>query len=149
MAVNLRRSSPLPRPETYTARAGIALELHLRVDSILKALKIHSRRINTGITLHNDELSVLERLYYKGKNQHRASLFWRTIIETRRHCYRLRELSLTELVDTLRGAFYGLGHEQQSSQKMLKAAWTHIPDRMYFMSLQDRLTAATALLQKA
>jgi hypothetical protein len=59
--------------------------------------------------MHANEAQVLERLYYKGKNQHRGALFWRRVGETRRYSARLGGIHIDDVVEILRYSFFGEG----------------------------------------
>lgn len=76
------------------------------VDLALKRLKLVSRRLSTALTAFQEESRLLERLFYKGKNQHRISLFWRNVEEIRRLCGRLMGVDFTTSVAQIRHAFY-------------------------------------------
>jgi len=77
------------------------------VDSALKDLKNYSRRLKIVLAAHGDELQILERLYYKGKNQHRSGLFWHRAAEIRRYGGRLDGMHISDVVDVLRFSFFG------------------------------------------
>lgn len=100
------RSFVLATP-TCADRSSVELSLHSRVDSILKALKSCSRRVDTALSAHKNELHVLQRLYYKGKNQHRSALFWRRVEEMRKYGSRLGGTKVDEIVSCLRASFFG------------------------------------------
>lgn len=92
------------------------ITLHLRsefsgppsaIDAALKTLKTSSRQLQTFLAAFRDEMQTLERLYYKGKNQHRAALFWRRVSEVRRYGERFNRAELAELVEGFRRSFWG------------------------------------------
>ena len=58
-------------------------------------------------------MRVLERLYYKGVNQHRNALFWRKVKEVRRLGKRVLEVRLGGLLDDLRYSFYCVGEDEE------------------------------------
>lgn len=89
------------------ARNEIDLEVHGKIDSVLKDLRACSRRLAGAASAVNDELRILHRLYYKGKNQHRSALFWRRVAEVRRFAQCISQVQLSNFVDRLRYAFYG------------------------------------------
>jgi len=92
--------------EGPTSRTTIAKNLQPIVDSSLKDLRNVSQRITAFLTPFAEELQVLERLYYKGKNQHSLALFWRKVPEMRRFGRRIASLPLSEGIEALRYAFY-------------------------------------------
>lgn len=80
---------------------------HTSIDSVLKELKSSSRRLQTAFSVFRVELQVLERLYYKGKNQHRSALFWKRASEIKRYGERLDGMDLPTSVELLRCSFFG------------------------------------------
>jgi hypothetical protein len=82
------------------------------VDSALKDLKVHSRRLRIVLAAYSDELHIFERLYYKSKNQHRAGLFWRRVAEIRRYGSRLDGMHIPNIVQTFRCSFFGEASQQ-------------------------------------
>lgn len=65
-----RRLSKSPR-----ARATLSAAHHSTVDSCLKSLRTTIRSVSALEEAIADETQLLQRLYYKGKNQHRSALF--------------------------------------------------------------------------
>jgi len=94
-------------------RSALAQAHHKEVDAVLKDLKFCSRRLKSALDTLKDELRILERLYYKGKNQHRMALFFKRVPEMRRYGRRLSELDIPERVDLLRASFVGLEHTSE------------------------------------
>jgi len=87
-------------------RASVIASLHGSVDAELKSLKLISRSLRSALTAHELELEILSRVYYKNKNQHRGSLFWRNIVELRRYSECLVKAQLLNSVNVLRCMFY-------------------------------------------
>ena len=104
----LKRDTKAPTPSSLERRL-LEDSYHASIDSGLKALKGFSRRLNLALDAFRDDHKVLERLYYKGKNQHRLSLFWRRVLETRRFCQRLNEMNIDQVVDMFRKSFFSDG----------------------------------------
>lgn len=77
------------------------------VDAVLKQLKACSRRLQAALSSYRTELQVLERLYYKGKNQHRAALFWQRVTELRKLGERVGEMHMDKVIEDLRLSFWG------------------------------------------
>lgn len=102
-------------PVTITAvpRNTLAHVHHKEIDAILKDLKFCSRRLKAALDGFKDDLRMLERLYYKCKNQHRMALFFKRVPEMRRYGRRLSELDVLERVDLLRASFVGLEHTSE------------------------------------
>lgn len=87
-------------------RPSLDPRLHGAIDAELKTLKILSRRLQSSLTILATELQVIQRLYYKNKNQHRGSLFWRNVVEVRRFMERIERLNLQGSLNDLRSKFY-------------------------------------------
>jgi hypothetical protein len=96
-----------PIEPTYTPRGELDARRHAVVDAVLKSLKTASRQFQTALLSWRDETRILERLYYKGKNQHRSALFWQRTVEARRLGTRLNDLDLSGLLDGFRASFHG------------------------------------------
>lgn len=97
----------LSRPAINASeRSSVPAHLHPRIDALLKELRNISRRLRAPLASCSDELCILERLYYKGKNQHRTAIFWRHVAEMRRYGSRLIELDVSGLVNNLRRTFH-------------------------------------------
>jgi len=95
-----------PPVVTCLPRSSIQVQ-HKDVDILLKELKSCVRRLLTAMGSYTNEMRVLERLYYKNKNQHRTSLFFKRVSEIRRYGNRLVELKLPERIELLRASFFG------------------------------------------
>ena len=80
--------------------------MHHNVDGIIKNLKICTRRMQTVLASHQTELRVLEKLHYKGNNQHRTALFWRRVVDIRRCGRRIAEFGAEELATKVRLSFW-------------------------------------------
>jgi hypothetical protein len=76
------------------------------IDTVLKDLKLYSRLLHAILSSHKNESHILERLYYKSKNQHRSALFWRHVCEMRRFAKRLEEFNVVVVLDSLRATFF-------------------------------------------
>ncbi|EIW85222.1 hypothetical protein CONPUDRAFT_49102 [Coniophora puteana RWD-64-598 SS2] len=128
----------IPNP---SPRSNIPQEKQSDVDAILKGLKTCSTRLRASMSTFADELHLLERVYYKSKNQHRSSMFFKRVSDVRRYGYRLSGLQLPELVAELRAAFFGT-----NSKKLLKGAWNQCPDVSFVKHIALRLDASVKLL---
>ncbi|KIJ69422.1 hypothetical protein HYDPIDRAFT_24260 [Hydnomerulius pinastri MD-312] len=127
-------------------RSSFESDRHRDVDALLKDLKACSRRLRVAMSSFTDELRVLERLYYKSKNQHRMALFFKRVPEIRRYGQRLVELDLPERVDLLRASFVGLNSTKD--QKALRSTWNHVPESPYVSFMMERLTSCSTLVCK-
>ncbi|KAH7916045.1 hypothetical protein BJ138DRAFT_1076218 [Hygrophoropsis aurantiaca] len=134
---------PNPPKLICSPRSSIELNQHSNIDSVLKELKASSRRLRTIISSFGDDLKILERLYYKSKNQHRMALFFKRTTEIRRYGQRLVEMKIVDTVDTLRTSFFGA-----SNQKSTRVAWNHVPNSLYVIFVAERLTACSTLITK-
>ena len=150
-----------------TWRTGIlareCIDDHAQIDVSLKELRTVSRRLGAFATPYADELRVLERIYYKGKHQHRAALFWRKVAEVRRLGARIAETAIPELVDGVRHSCYGAegrsecvcppvcalhAHGCVASPKALRGAWKCTPDVRTCTRILDRLRSACVLVDR-
>jgi hypothetical protein len=102
----IRRTMGAP-PITYTPKLELDMNLHTDVELHLKRLKMASRLVRDQLSLCRTEARILERLYYKSKNQHRSAVFWDRVSEVRRYTARLVDMGLVDVLDTLRVSFYG------------------------------------------
>jgi hypothetical protein len=88
-------------------RKELDASLHSSIDAFLKSLKPACRRLQVASTTLANEEQLLQRLYYKGTNQHRSALFWRRTTELRRYSERIRSLNLSDTFTRLRCSFFG------------------------------------------
>ncbi|KAJ6502592.1 hypothetical protein C8R45DRAFT_896163 [Mycena sanguinolenta] len=131
---------------TRSPKNSLDANLHAEIDASLKQLKSCARSLQPVLSTFIDELQILHRIYYKGKNQHRSALFWRRVAEMRRYGDRVEELSLSTIVDSLRYSFFA--EELQQNSKLLKGSWTHYPDPSSLAYTHERIAASIALVQK-
>ncbi|KAI0046107.1 hypothetical protein FA95DRAFT_1494475 [Auriscalpium vulgare] len=127
-------------------RASLEPAVLEHVNSFLKALKSPLRGLTSTFTHISGELAILERLYYKGKNQHRSALFWQRVAETRKYGQRLQAMDVLALLENLRASFYG--EREFVNAKVFKGAWSHYPDAPYLRNVLKSLKTSTLLLEK-
>lgn len=145
--MNARRARRcVPTDTSFSERASLENSLRSTVDTILKDLKACSRRLQAALASYQDEMQVLERLYYRSKNQHRAALFFKRISEIRRYGWRLLEVNMAEDVHLLRASFYGATVVQ--SGKLMRGSWNHVPSRSYVSFIAERFKAYSCLILK-
>jgi hypothetical protein len=84
------------------------------------------------------ELFILDKLYYRNRNQHRSALFHRKFQELRRVLKRWQELGLAGLVDDVLKVFRGTSKHA--------GEWQYVPDGAYMAWFILRLQGATQLL---
>jgi hypothetical protein len=101
-----KRSVSAPAPY-YALKADAEFSLHSAIEAQLKKLKLVCRQLREQFTMLDLEARVVERLYYKNKNQHRSATFWHRFVEMRRYTGRLNGLGLPDVLDDLRASFYG------------------------------------------
>ncbi|KAI0748045.1 hypothetical protein C8Q80DRAFT_1270493 [Daedaleopsis nitida] len=130
-----------------TQRSSLEAEKCPTVDAILKQLKACSRRLQAALSSHRTELQVLERLYYKGKNQHRTALFWQRVAEMRKLGERVDEMHIDDVVESLRLSFWG--EPSSRTAKVLKGPWTHYPDAKVLLFVLERCSACCMLVDRA
>ncbi|KAG7452556.1 uncharacterized protein BT62DRAFT_1070308 [Guyanagaster necrorhizus] len=135
-----------PPPTNQRPRDTLDQVLHLPVDSALKELKKCRNQFKVILATFQDEHHILERLYYKGKNQHNSALFWKRVAETRRYCSRLYELDLGKLIDDVQLSFFDAN--TANKKKALKGAWTYYPDPKFVAYMRNRLELVYNLASK-
>ncbi len=101
------RRHVLPPSLVCSPRTSLQTEKCPAVDAVLKQLRACSRRLQAVLSSYRTELQVLERLYYKGKNQHRTALFWQRVAEMRKLGERVDEMHIDDVVESLRLSFWG------------------------------------------
>ncbi|TBU50694.1 hypothetical protein BD309DRAFT_995798 [Dichomitus squalens] len=141
-----RRHVPSPSPKCFP-RYALEPGLHPAVDAVLKQLKACSRRLQAALVSHRTELQVLERLYYKGKNQHRTALFWQRVAEMRKLGERLDEMHMDDVVESLRLSYWG--EPSVRTTKLLKGPWTHYPDAKLSLFVLERCSACCTLIDRS
>jgi len=94
---------------TLQERTNVNPSTFSAVDAFLKPLKTTCRRLHAVSTTLSNEEQLLNRVFYKGKNQHRSALFWRKAADLRRFAERVRRLKIAETADALRFSFFGEG----------------------------------------
>ncbi|KAF8507240.1 hypothetical protein JB92DRAFT_2735747 [Gautieria morchelliformis] len=127
-------------------RGSIGSVHHASIDVSLKELRHVSRRATAFSTPYHNELQLLERIYYKGKNQHRSALFWRKVLEMRRLGIRIGQMNFPGLVEDLRYAFYGT--EDRSNPQILRCAWKQTPGSSSCAHLLSLLRSLCLLFDK-
>lgn len=115
MSSSVRRRRVVP-PSSPSPRTSLDPSLFSPINSSLKDLKLSLRRLHAVFVSFQDELQILRRLYYKGKNQHRPALFWKRVTEIRRYGDRVDEMAILDIVDHLHYSFFG-----DASQKKWRA----------------------------
>lgn len=140
----------MPRSPVFAVKAqdrkSLDHSIYSSIDSFLKPLKGTSRRLQVVSTVLANETQLLQRIFYKGKNQHRSALFWRRAAEIRRYSERLRGIDLTDFVFRLRCSFFG--EDALRNLNVLKGAWTLCPDVETLTRAQERCAEAQTLLAK-
>ncbi len=92
---------------THSPRASLLLDLHPVVNGALKELKSAHRRLQAACAEFGRELQILNKLYYKGYNQHRLALFWKRTAEIRKYGRRVDDADIVSIADVLRSSFFG------------------------------------------
>ncbi|KAL1706102.1 hypothetical protein EV121DRAFT_279052 [Schizophyllum commune] len=146
MSAAFRREPKPPKP-VLSVRSQVDKDIHPAVDIALRDLKKFSRRLHASFDAFSEELQVLDRVFYKGKNQHRSALFFRRVADIRKFSRLIAEYNAPQIVDSCRCSFFG--PDAQANSKALKGAWSHVPDDKTMTFLHDRLAAGINLLDKA
>lgn len=76
------------------------------ITQLLKQLKSGYKNVRSSQKQLFAEMHILERVYYKGKNQHGLSLFWRSVVSVRRMSGRIYETNVPRLLEILGGMFH-------------------------------------------
>lgn len=103
----------------FRSRSSLPSQLHSTIDSCLKALRTATKAFAALETTLAEERQILERLYYKGKNQHRSALFWRRVGDMRRVLKKMDGSSKFRISNTLervRGSFHESGGAELSNK---------------------------------
>ncbi|CAE6421636.1 unnamed protein product [Rhizoctonia solani] len=116
------------------------------VAQLLKQLKSGHKNARNSQKLLFTEMHLLERVYYKGKNQHGLSLFWRSVVSVRRMSARVYETNLPGLLEVLGSMFH---EEPFGGQKVFSGAWTRIPPVSSIAQIMQRILDIGMLLQAA
>lgn len=133
---------------TCLPRNSVSIHLHKDVDILLKELKPCARHLRATLGSYTDELRILERLYYKNANQHRAALFFKRVSETRRYGQKFVALNISEHVDHLYASFFGLTTALGVNQKRFKGTWTHVPTGCGISFVLERVSTSCKFLDK-
>ncbi|KAI0807095.1 hypothetical protein C8Q74DRAFT_1362639 [Fomes fomentarius] len=141
------RRHVLPPSLVCSPRTSLQTEKRPAVDAVLKQLRACSRRLQAVLSSCRTELQVLERLYYKGKNQHRTALFWQRVAEMRKLGERVDEMHIDDVVESLRLSFWG--ERSARTTKMLKGPWTHYPHAEPLLYVLERCNACCMLVDRA
>ena len=107
-----RRNAIIP-PPIPSPRDTLEVKNHSLVDSVLKELKQCTKRLQAAFTSQQVDLQILERLYYKGNNQHRTALFWRRVSDIRRFGRRMASADIYRVVEAIRLSFWGSSAQRE------------------------------------
>ncbi|KAG8755442.1 hypothetical protein FRC12_010882 [Ceratobasidium sp. 428] len=129
--------------ENYRPRSNVDIP---PIGRLLKTLKSSSKNIRSGQKHLLTEMHLLERVYYKGKNQHGLSLFWRNVVSIRRMASRIHETNTPRLLEMLAGMFH---EEAFTGTKVFNGAWTRIPPPENVAKILERLLDVATLLKSA
>ncbi|KAG9125940.1 hypothetical protein FRC07_005518 [Ceratobasidium sp. 392] len=116
------------------------------IGHLLKILKTNSKNVRSGQKQLLAEIHLLERVYYKGKNQHGLSLFWRSVVSARRMASRIYEVNIPRLLEILAGMFH---EEAFTGTKVFSGAWTRIPPPENLAKILERSSRVVELLNSA
>jgi hypothetical protein len=103
----------MPPSVKLSLRSSLDPQIYSTVDAVLKELKSASREIQKIFASFRLELELLDRLFYKNKNQHRGALFWRKVTEMRRFGHKLDHHKPDGLVEDTRRWFWGPLNQQK------------------------------------
>ena len=98
-----RRQFRLVASDDFQPRSNLDIS---SVGHLLKSLKAGYKHVRSSQNQLLAEMHILERVYYKGKNQHGLALFWRSVVSIRRMASRIHETNLPGLLEILAGIFH-------------------------------------------
>ena len=107
LSIRSRQRGLMPQSVKFTPRSSLEPQVHSTVDGILKEFKSASKELQKILASFRLELELLDRLFYKNKNQHRGALFWRRVSEMRRFGHKLDRCKPDGLVEDARRWFWG------------------------------------------
>ena len=103
----------MPPSAKFAPRSSLDSRIHSTVDGVLKEFRPASKELQKIFASFRLELELLDRLFYKNKNQHRGALFWRKVTEMRRFCHKLDNHKPDGLVENTRRWFWGPPDQQK------------------------------------
>ncbi|KAG8919644.1 hypothetical protein FRC01_001185 [Tulasnella sp. 417] len=118
--------------------------INYTVNSSLKALRRASKQAGAGVNAMNEDMRILERVFYKSNNSQSPTMAWKKLKHMRRLYWRLHECELVNFLDSFRLTFYPLG----TTVKQMKTAWTHVPSFPYVEACLKRLILICSLVTK-
>lgn len=128
--------APSSHPRALLDKSG-----HTAIDSVLKGLKKSSRSLQVALAAWSTDSQILDRVYYKGKNQHRGALFWRRVVELRRICGRLRRINPEQKLNIFRASFFG-------SDVPRNGPWSCFPDVKVTQIFMSDIVTCSKLVEK-
>lgn len=98
-----RRQFRLVASHDYKTRSNLDIP---SIGHLLKSLKSGYKNVRLSQNQLLAEMHILERVYYKGKNQHGLALFWRSVVSIRRIASRIHEANIPGLLEILASMFH-------------------------------------------
>ncbi|KAF8610087.1 hypothetical protein BDV93DRAFT_549938 [Ceratobasidium sp. AG-I] len=138
-----RRQFRLVASDDYKPRSNLDIP---SVGHLLKSLKSGHKNVRSSQNQLFAEMHILERVYYKGKNQHGLALFWRSVVSVRRMASRIHETNIPGLLEVLASLFH---EESFGAPKVFSGAWTRIPSFENVGKILQRLLDISLLLRTA
>ena len=145
--------APSSHPRALLDKSG-----HTAIDSVLKGLKKSSRSLQVVLAAWSTDSQILDRVYYKGKNQHRGALFWRRVVELRRICGRLRRINPDQKLNIFRASFFGsdvprkyayFNHGSwECAQPSFSGPWSCFPDAKVTQIFITDIVTCSKLVEK-
>ncbi|CAG8612320.1 14969_t:CDS:2, partial [Cetraspora pellucida] len=133
------KPSPIYYPQTELFLSSVPHQLHFTYFNQLSSYVLYFQKNDIWV-----EMNILERLYYKNKNQHKRAEYFRKIEEVRRIILRFKEMRIGELMSEFIGLFYGNDKNQIHQRK-----WEYVPSREISLYVLNRANCATILMDKA
>ncbi|KAF0399017.1 hypothetical protein F8M41_009786 [Gigaspora margarita] len=133
------KPSPIYYPQAELFLSAIPHQLHFTYFNQLSSYALYFQKNDIFV-----EMNILERLYYKNKNQHKRTKYFRKIEEVRRIILRFKEMKIGELMSEFIGLFYGNNKNQMHQKK-----WDYVPSQETSHYVLNRANCATSLMDKA
>ncbi|KAG8904725.1 hypothetical protein FRC00_013818, partial [Tulasnella sp. 408] len=92
-----------------TPKSEVEGSINDAVHSSLKALRRASKQAGSGVNTMDEDMRILERIFYKSNNSQRPTMAWKKLKHMRRLYWRLHECELVNFLDVVRLAFYPPG----------------------------------------
>ncbi|KAJ1962822.1 hypothetical protein GGI12_002420 [Dipsacomyces acuminosporus] len=143
-------------PESDTKSTGSKRKGQKRIENpIFKNVKDWSHTKSLTLLARNTEVffrpevwhdrQLLARIFYRNRNQHKNSVYFRKLYELRRALKILERVQLREMVEKAMEAFYDAGTARHARKP---TAWQALPCQHFMTALAGRLANVAKLIAK-